>query len=114
MWQGQYRIDLALELENNRQEFTLHMRGLLDFNAAHRVGMFYAPKPPIEEAGVGVGPNEEIRLAEWKPPWMLDNNGVALEDARPLVAVFLSEKKPEVLGARRYTPPDHHAEVIAW
>lgn len=103
VWQGRYVIDLALELENNPWEFTLHMRGLLDFNATLRVGVFYTASEDIDEAEVGTG-DRLIPLRSWVPPWKFDDWGVYGSQANPLVAVFISDKEPRIVGARRWSP----------
>lgn len=41
-WHGLYRTTLALELENDIQEFELTMRGLLDVRAELHCGVFFA------------------------------------------------------------------------
>lgn len=114
VWKGQYRIDLALELENNIAEFTLHMRGLLDFNAVLRVGIFYATEGKLDQVKVGSG-NGLIPLAAWTPPWKDSTwGGRPLEDDSVLLAVFLSEQKPEVLGARQWSLRNAEGEDVLW
>lgn len=111
VWKGKYAIDLALELENNPSEFTLHMRGLLDFNASLRVGVFFTSEDSIDHAQVGTG-DGHVTLANWRPPWKFEDWGVYGAQAWPLVAVFLSEHEPRIVGARRWSPTGRAVEDL--
>ena len=108
-WRGQYRNVLAVEVENNIQEFALTMRGLLDIRCEHLLGIFYAP-PGIEELGdvqVGVARTQKsakarsephrVSLLDWRPSFLPD-------DLKWMMAVFLDDAKATLRGACVYRP----------
>ena len=104
-WEGRWRTTLALEVENDIQEFSLTMRGLLDVQAQLRVGVFYANEPleRVEDLRVGVGPRDEntrVRLGNWTPPWTEPNTGSQLADGGQIAAIFVSCQRPAVLGVQ--------------
>lgn len=127
VWRGEYRIELALEVENNIEEFTLHMRGLYDFNAAHRVGIFYLDpnenlpiddlriRVPEGEDGEDAGEHREDprqTLRDWTGPSRHGEWGVRVRENEPVTAIFLSLAKPEILGVRQWVP-DGEMQVVA-
>lgn len=97
VWKGQYRLDLALEVENNPAEFTLHMRGILDTKAVHRVCIFYTNQDDPLQTEVGTG-SGMVPAGEWTwpPP---ESQGWAPPVTARLVAVFVGLSAPRIVGA---------------
>lgn len=58
----EWELDWLIEVENNLLEFTMHLRGLLDFIANHRLGIFFCDRPDDQ---IGRLTNEF--LVSWRP-----------------------------------------------
>lgn len=107
VWAGRYRYDLQLEVENDVQEFTFHMRGLIDHRSVLNVCIFYAPHDsPLDEIEVGTGKGKAALrpLRDWDPPWTPSPWAVPAATAPCITAVFLGADKPVFIGARHYDP----------
>jgi hypothetical protein len=109
-WHGLYRTTLALELENDIQEFELTMRWLLDVRAELHCGVFFAKS--LDGLLVGGSHHQhkptkiQVPLATWTPPWHHDRGDWVVPAAgnEKLLAIFLSDQEPKLLGARLYEP----------
>jgi hypothetical protein len=110
-WKGEYRTTLALEVENRIQEFAMTMRGLLDARATLHCGIFYVPAKFEDRLGdteVGMAAHKKDaittqRLDDYVPPWRNSGHWAVVPSGdEQLLAVFLAENEPRVVGARCY------------
>lgn len=117
-WRGEYETVMAAEVENDIREFTLTMRGLLDVRAQSYFGIFYTWEMDLDSMRVGFGPQREPLkpLRDWKPPWDSSRVCPVSPDDAPLVAVFLSDREPRLVGARIYrtnaAPRDYPRDFV--
>jgi hypothetical protein len=106
-WLGTWNTVLALEVENNLQEFSLTMRGLMDVRANLRVGIFYTDRDEhgLGDQPVGVG-TQTVRLDAWSPAALSTPRfPLPIERGAAMCAIFLSTERPRLVGYRTWKGP---------
>lgn len=110
--QGRWTYDIALELENNTNEFQLTIRSLFTVQATTYISIFFTDKP-MEKIKIDTCDGTSIPFSGWTPHSLLRGTNIRLyPNSHSLLVIFLSETEPKIVCTNFYDLSDEKGITV--